>query len=366
MIADATVPSALWAALGLGLLAAAVFWLAGSLAGRLRHPARQLRRIVVFGLPTAGLIAYVLLSLADAGAVTRDALAAGSEALAASVVGVFAAQLTTALLAVLVAAVGFLATLPAARDVRGLEMWDTASGLLRYMVVAGVLLAAVLAAVVLTVSGDVLGSFVVLVGLAVALLASAPRLTRLVRSSRAPTAAERDRIEELRESADLDVADVVVLEATATRTAQAYVRGLPGRRTLFVTDYFLESLDDEAATAILAAEAGLADVWFLEYRTFAAALVGGLILVGIGYRPGVWYLLFLGGVALVLLWGGRQLRLRADEAAAARVGGEVLAIAIERVADLHDVQPGRGRTLNAFKMRPSLGRRIDRIRKQNG
>jgi len=191
----------------------------------------------------------------------------------------------------------------------------------------------------------------------------APVVLLSVRDTREPTADERDQLAGLAEAADYELGTVAVVETVGEHSVELSIRGPPGRRWLLVTDYVMEELDSETATALLAAEAGRSRLFYMEYRALAAATViaiatgmfGGLIPFSDG-------LFVLAVAALAMFWGGRQLQFSADSLAAGQVGPESLATAFETVAALRGVEPQAATWRTWFEVQPPLGQRIDRLR----
>lgn len=199
----------------------------------------------------------------------------------------------------------------------------------------------------------------------VAVLVGPVLANRQFRSARSPTDAERDRIDSLRSWAELDVDVVYVVDTVGENSVDVAVRGPPGRRFLFVTDYVLEELDDEVAAALFAAEAGRTESYYGLVRAVAIGIVLGVLaatfVLLIPFGPGIVVILAIG---LIAFWIGRQLQYRADRIAARRVGSELLADAFERIADINGVEPERGSWKTVFEIQPPLGDRIARLRDQ--
>jgi STE24 endopeptidase len=72
------------------------------------------------------------------------------------------------------------------------------------------------------------------------------------------------------------------------------------------------------------------------------------------------------GLVVLSLWATRRGVRAADDYAAERVGRDAVADALERYADVHDMEPSRQRLSNPFARSPPLGNRIDRLRAQAG
>jgi Zn-dependent protease with chaperone function len=204
------------------------------------------------------------------------------------------------------------------------------------------------------------------VGLSVLLLGmlyAAPWLIVVLRSTSNPTGDTADRVAKLRDRAGLGVRDVRILDTENEETADSLVRGPPNYRRLFVTSTFLDAFDDEAATALLAVEAGKLRTHVFEVRV-GTVLVAGVSLiaavVGIGPR---WPLLGLAlGTTLVGFWFARRRIRAADAYAAERVGSTTVADALAEYADVHALDPTRRRVPNPLSVNVALGDRIDRLR----
>ncbi|ELY98715.1 peptidase [Natrialba chahannaoensis JCM 10990] len=196
--------------------------------------------------------------------------------------------------------------------------------------------------------------------------ATTPVLISLLNPVRQPTDAERARLTGVLESAALTPRSVRVrvvdseIQFLTTRLA-----GPPRYRVLFVSRAALESLDDEALTALVVARR--------EQKRCYSTLV--VMVPLLGAVMGFLLAFFLGAAAvgvvfalsMVLLgWGGtRRLRYFTDRRAADEVGAAVLADAIEYAVRTggfaHDTDPGR----EWLSPNPSFGARIERLRKQS-
>jgi len=190
-----------------------------------------------------------------------------------------------------------------------------------------------------------------------------PLLALSFRDYREPTAEERDRLAALTVGTDYDADRVRVIESNGEQLVDVSIRGLPGRQLLLCSDYVLNEIDGETATALIAAERARSQHFYIEYRAVAAASVigtatgmfGGLIEFSDG-------LFALAVAALGLFWIGRRLQFRADRVAANRVGGDKLATAFETVAALRGVEPEPATWRTWFEVQPPLGQRIARLR----
>ncbi|XVH32923.1 peptidase [Haloferacaceae archaeon DSL9] len=196
-----------------------------------------------------------------------------------------------------------------------------------------------------------------------AAVVAGPLVLLSVRDARVPTEEERAILDDLLDASGYDPDRVRVVDTVGDRSVQVSIRGLPTRRYLVVTDYVIRELDADVASALLAAEAARARLWYAEYRGVAAAVALGLATAVfaalIPFSDGFFAVAVS---AFALFWLGRRLQFRADAAAADRVGSEALAGAFERVADLRGVEPDDGGWRTLFEIQPPLGQRIERLR----
>lgn len=180
---------------------------------------------------------------------------------------------------------------------------------------------------------------------------------------RDPNQDERKTIESHQESAGLDIDRVAVIESSRIRSIRVAVRGLPGRRVLFVSEAVLEDLDDSTSTALFAAEAGRVQTYYTEFRGLAVGVVLGIlaatVLTLVPFGPGF---VALGLIGFVSFWVGRRVQYAADDRAAERVGPDLLAKAFQRAAELRGVEPETGSWETLFEVQPPLGDRISRLR----
>ena len=263
--------------------------------------------------------------------------------------------------AVVVVLAAYLGFVPAIRRTREVELgYATAAVRLgRWLTVAGLLAATVAAGLVSVSLTPVTAAGVVLVLVAVLYVAS-PWLVALTQSVRTPTDAERARLDRLCTRAGATGYRLRVLDRSDEQAATAFVRGPPGARHLYVTDYLLAELDDDAVAATLAVT--VANERHTAYRLGVVGVGGAGLLAAIagGYPVGALGLLV---VAPLLAYGfGRRLVFRADDRAAARVGSRTVADSLDRTADLHDASLDAGLLARVGSLRPSLGQRIDRLR----
>lgn len=189
-----------------------------------------------------------------------------------------------------------------------------------------------------------------------------PVLQSLTAATREPAGAERDRLETLRDAADLEARAVRVTDDSDSRVSVELL-GAPGARTLFVSTGALAGLDDETLTAMLiarreqAARHEMPATIALLTASVAplSAWLGGELAASIGL--GAAALIFLVGLA-----GVRRLRYRADDRAAEAVGADELADAFERACDAagFDLEDAGGRRW--LSTTPSMAARIERLR----
>jgi STE24 endopeptidase len=342
-------------------VAAAVAHLLMRLAGRrYTGPApatRRLRRDLFVGslLSVAGTIVALLL----AGGTIHPAVSrvvAGPEVLV-SILTMYGYTLAGSV----VVLAGYLGFLPAIRRVRGLDLGYGRAALSvgRWLAVAGVVFALVTGGT-LSVSLTPVTTAVGIVALTVGVYAGAPLLVRLSQPVRTPTPDEQRLLDRLCARAGADAHRLRVLERRDEVAAAALVRGPPGYRYLYVSDYLLDALDEDAAAAILAL--AVANARHTTYRVGVAGVVGGLLLgLLTAGRPLAALAVPVGSLPVAYLVG-RRLVFRADARAADRLGDETVADALDRQADLHDASLDAGLFARLGSLRPSVGQRIDRLR----
>jgi STE24 endopeptidase len=265
--------------------------------------------------------------------------------------------------------VGLAAYTPTIRGVRSardidLSTRNAVARMVRYVLGVSILLAVVLLPLRL---GDVPTSPLgLLIGLTIvvgAFFAGSPWLITALRKSARPTGETVDRLDALQVRAGLDVRDVRILDTEDEETANALVRGPPRYRRLFVTSTFLERLDDETATALLAVQAGRVRSHVLGRRVGTVVVAGVLLVAAVTGSDARWlFLAAAGGVVLVGFWFTRRGIRAADEYAADQVGASTVVAAFERYAAVHSMEPSRRRLPNPLSVNVALGDRIDRLR----
>lgn len=202
----------------------------------------------------------------------------------------------------------------------------------------------------------------VLAGLVLTLWVGAPFLATLTATTRRPTPAERDRIDDLLAASGLSVRGVRIIDAD-DRHVTVEVSGAPGGRFLLVSRAALETFTDDTLTSLLTARREQAAHY--ETAVGVVALVAPLVLlVGVidGVLPITVGLVAIGIVGLAGLALTRRLRYYTDARAADRVGADTLADAFERACETagFDLEDVGGRRL--LSTTPSIATRIERLR----
>jgi len=341
----------------LAVVGAALGALGSAVAQRLSNPVARYRQLYLGVLLPFALLSYVVFRLLGFGYAVIGGGAGTVQALLATFTELLAAG-----------GVGLAAYAPTVRGVRGVRDIDLSTGRALARMGRYVLGLSIFVTVVIAPLETGLPSVVLLAAVAalvVALQAAAPWIIPVVRSVRTPEESTEATLNRLRERAGLTVRDVRVLDTDREGTANATVRGVPGYRRLFVTSTFLDALDDETATALLAVQAGRQNARVL------ARVVAGLLLalvplfMALADIGPLWPLAGVSlGLAVVSLWATRRGVRAADDYAANRVGPDAVANALERYADVHDMEPSRRRFANPLSKSPLLGNRIDRLRAQ--
>ncbi len=185
------------------------------------------------------------------------------------------------------------------------------------------------------------------------------------RRTREPSMPELEQIETRWPTSTSMCDRVVIIETVGDASVEVAIRGVPGYRILFVTDYVLESLDGSIVEALFAAELARTKRWYREYQVLAATMVLALgsaaFLLVVPFELGFGAMLVL---AMVLFAIGRTIQYRADAAAAAEVGTTALLDAFETVTAQRGIQPVSAGWRNLFTVQPRLGDRIERLREQ--
>jgi len=354
--------------LGPPLVAFAAFCVAGALLGalgaavvrRLSNPVGKFRLLYAGVLFPFALLGYATLALLGLGPavvgsvpgvppLVRSLLASFAEILAAGAVGL----------------VTYAPTVRAVRDVRDIDLstGSSVAKMTRYVVGLSVILTAVLVPFRALPSGSTLPALTAgLVAVVLALTYGAPWLLPFVRSTRRTAGATADRIERLADRAGLTVRDASLLDTDDEETANAFVRGPPGYRRLFVTSTFLDAFDDDTATALLAITAGRLRTRVLGIRAATVIVAAPALLASVSGVGPRWPLLGVAlGVLLVGFWASRRAVRRADRYAADRVGAGTVADALDRYADVHAMEATSRRVPNPLSVNVALGDRIDAL-----
>lgn len=342
------------------------FWIGSRVAVRTDVPTVWLRRLIasLWGVAALSYLAFLAVGAGDLG---RNAVTTYVPIGASSIVGDVAAQLTICLAAAGVTLATYATLVPAIRDVREIDLplGTAVFRLGRYAVAFAAFISVLFVLFFRTLLADgATFTAMVLPALIVVLALANPYLVRVFRKTRSPDPAERERLERLRERVGLSVGDIVVLD-DADETLEIHVRGVPGRRRLFVSEYLLGTFDDETIEALLAVHAGTLRS---HHRGLASYSVLGFLVVAIGALlsgsgSAVTAVILLAIVLpLPTLWAARRALFRADDYASGTVGTETVARALERSATEQNVDIVRGGFWYLLKTRPPLGRRIDRLR----
>lgn len=355
--------------LGFIVVALPAYWLLSRLALRSSAPTTWLRRLLVTLVPLAG-VAYLLFSRVAVADLTRSLvtpLFTGFPTPVQSTLADVAAQFALFLSTAGVVLAAYAVVVPAIRRAREIELSTPTAvrRMGRYLAAFAIVLTVFFVPFRRVVAGESPGvASLALILLLLAVPFLTPVLSRAFRSIRAPERSERDRIDASCERAGLDVVDSWIL-TDADETVEVSLRGLPGRRHLYVSAFALSGFDDETLRALLAANAGRASH---HYRMIKIAPLFGFVVAGVvaltwGSLPSYAVLIAIALFApLPVLWAARRAVRRADDYAAARVGSDAVADALERVATEQNLDIPSGGVTTILKSRPPLRERIDRLR----
>ncbi|GAB3688571.1 hypothetical protein GCM10028857_22890 [Salinarchaeum chitinilyticum] len=196
--------------------------------------------------------------------------------------------------------------------------------------------------------------------LSLALVAFGPRMGYSLRD---PTDDERERLGRLRADLGASDLDVAIRTTNYDGAVECDVIGLPGRRTLVITDAALQALDDEALRALLAVEVARGRSRIQVAQSLSTGLAVGIIAAAyvtpIDFLPAmvVGWAIVIAGIALV-----RRQYYAADAAAGDLVGRETLRESVEWAAELRGDSLESGRLWRAlFDVEPTVGSRIERL-----
>lgn len=186
-----------------------------------------------------------------------------------------------------------------------------------------------------------------------------------LRDWREPTESDRQAIDDREPQEPVSLTRTVVIETVGEASVEVAIRGPPGYRVLFISDYVLEELDSEVGWALLSAEMARVRLFYRDYQVVAAAIAIALgtaaFLLVIPFELGFGGLLV---VAALMLTIGRRLQYRADRVAAETVGAAELADAFETIGELHGADLSSGGWRTYLEVQPPLGDRIERLRDQ--
>lgn len=349
-----------------------VYWVLSRLALRTSAPTVWLRRLLITLIPTA-VVANLLFSVTGTDEAAENTVSGlipkPTPTAVSSTVGDFAGQFVLFLSAAGVTVAAYTVVVPAIRTARDIELstWTAVRRVGRFALILTVFLTVVFVPFERIVTGEDLGMApVTLIVLILLFPFVTSILFRVFRATRTPTREERDRLEALCERAGLDVDDIWVL-TDADETLEIHLRGLPGRRHLYVSVFGLEQFNDETLSALLATNAGSVTHHYQAIKLYSlfAFLVVGVATLAWGSTLG--YAIVI-GLALVcwlpVLWAARRAVRRGDDYAADRVGAATVAEGLERMATEQNLDIPSSGIGTIFKSRPPLSKRIDRLREQ--
>jgi Zn-dependent protease with chaperone function len=193
-------------------------------------------------------------------------------------------------------------------------------------------------------------------------------IARRTADAREPTDEEATRLDRLCERAGFDPARTWVIPLDEEESVMMSVRGLPGRRELFVSSYLLDVLDDDRLTALLSINGASARRWHFERRMgllLAFILVGMVAVFGLlPVSEDANLLVAVVGMPVVvgIMWRMRRVTYRADDAAAERVGAERVRAVLEWLVEEEDAPADHGRLTTLLNLAPPLEKRMARLR----
>lgn len=220
--------------------------------------------------------------------------------------------------------------------------------------------------------------FVIILAVSLVFAVAGPLVLRLATPTTRLQGPIRERLDALLELQRLRVRDILVVEGRETRIANAAITGvLPWLRVVVVTDYLLDELDAPHVDAIVMHEIGHGKEHHLPLKLAASLALGaGLAALALSdaaaVLPDVPVVLIglpvfvLGLVMLVHGVLGVHLERRADDYAAAAVGPQVVADALDRLAELNSLQRRTGRVWNLLNQHPGMEQRVARLRALGG
>lgn len=193
-------------------------------------------------------------------------------------------------------------------------------------------------------------------------------IARRTADAREPTDEEATRLDRLCERAGFDPARTWVIPLDEEESVMMSVRGLPGRRELFVSSYLLDVLDDDRLTALLSINGASVRRWHFERRMgllLAFILVGMVAVFGLlPVSEDANLLVAVLGMPITvgIMWRMRRVTYRADDAAAERVGAERVRAVLEWLVEEEDAPADHGRLTTLLNLAPPLEKRMARLR----
>lgn len=261
----------------------------------------------------------------------------------------------------IVALSGYVATVPAERCLRS-ESFNALAHILQFAVFAASVVATLDAVLISVEVRSAAFAVAVVCALAFGFYLSADVAVSVMNQTRLPTADEAERVTAIEPRT---VADRVrVLDTSDVEWLGAFVRGPPGRRTLFISDTLLDHSDVSVETVVGIALERASRGYFALKAAFGAAL--GVAIVGVAARDlalfGIGVASYLAGCAVA-----RQRLFAADVAVLDRVKYETVVETHRRIADeLGSALDAGGPLRNALRGRASRARRLAYLRRYSG
>jgi Zn-dependent protease with chaperone function len=337
----------------------------------------HLRVLVVLhrlGLFVVPVLAFGVLWLAGVPALVDAGLGLLGADLPGSTVDGILWPLVTGAGAVTVAVAAYLGTHPELVRVRDIDLpARTGAGrVLRFYLVVLVVLVLVIRGLFALADGPAWPLLLVVPAGLVLPSVLVPVLIRVAHPLRGPSTGERERLRAACEAVDAAPHAIRISELADAETPWATVRGVPGRRTLYVSDYLLEQFDDRALRGVVAVNWTRATHQYVELRVLPlVVLVAAGLWVVVAVPEGFILLAIVFIMAApVLLIGqgalGRWIVYRSDRVAAEAAGTETVLAALERGRDLAELEPDWGPIRAVLKGSPSVQRRIEALERRAG
>lgn len=207
-------------------------------------------------------------------------------------------------------------------------------------------------------------------GLSVAHTAAAPLLIQVFADVSPMPGSLREEVDRLCDARGVDVRKRYLIDAGSGWEANAVVAGLPGSRSLFLTEELVGTLSPAGRRAIVAHELGHAVRRHLLKRAgFAVAFwFVGLVVAGVVFSTGAIAILFLAGCYLGAGkgWIGHRQEYEADAYAASVTDVETTVSALGRLAEANATPRRTARWYDLAVAHPSIDDRIDRLRDAAG